>query len=213
MLASPDFTSTGSTGAGYPSRYAGATASGAPTFGGFSVGDFVIDRTGVIWICTTAGIPGDVDERSRAVRLHAGRRDRVAGLAHRLGTGAALTRQLAAPALGRLFPSLGGQRHGSATLTEPRPAMYIRSDLDVLPVGGTAIERSRWGTSNAGCMRRRPWCPARRRCPRGHVLVARLLRCPPGGDFTVGGYSTTMTHSGADQRRLPCGCFHVLTYN
>ena len=58
MVASPDFTATGSTGAGYPSRYAGATASGAPTFGGFSVGDFVIDRTGVLWICTTAGIPG-----------------------------------------------------------------------------------------------------------------------------------------------------------
>lgn len=58
MVASPDFTSTGSTGAALPSRYAGATSSGAPTFGGFSVGDWVIDRTGVVWICTTAGIPG-----------------------------------------------------------------------------------------------------------------------------------------------------------
>lgn len=58
MVASPDFTATGKNGARQASRYAGATASGAPTYGAFDVGDFVIDRTGVIWICTAAGIPG-----------------------------------------------------------------------------------------------------------------------------------------------------------
>lgn len=49
---------TGLTGAIAASRYAGATASGAPTTGTFVVGDFVIDHTGAIWICTTAGTPG-----------------------------------------------------------------------------------------------------------------------------------------------------------
>jgi hypothetical protein len=36
----------------------GATASGAPGSGAHSVGDFAIDQTGVIWICTVAGTPG-----------------------------------------------------------------------------------------------------------------------------------------------------------
>ncbi len=46
------------TGAIAASRYAGATASGAPVAGTFAVGDFVIDQTGKIWICTVAGTPG-----------------------------------------------------------------------------------------------------------------------------------------------------------
>ena len=46
------------TGATQTSRYVGATASGAPTSGTFAVGDFVVDQTGSIWICTTAGTPG-----------------------------------------------------------------------------------------------------------------------------------------------------------
>ena len=51
-------TARGLTGATAASRYAGATSSGAPASGTFAVGDFVIDHTGVIWICTTAGTPG-----------------------------------------------------------------------------------------------------------------------------------------------------------
>jgi hypothetical protein len=49
---------TGLTGATAASRWVGATASGAPASGTFSVGDFVIDQTGQVWICTTAGSPG-----------------------------------------------------------------------------------------------------------------------------------------------------------
>ena len=49
---------TGQIGAQAASRYAGATASGAPTVGSFLIGDFVIDQTGVIYICTVAGTPG-----------------------------------------------------------------------------------------------------------------------------------------------------------
>ena len=59
FLASPQFAgavSTGGlTGATAASRYAGATTSGAPASGSFSAGDFVIDRTGAIWICTAGG--------------------------------------------------------------------------------------------------------------------------------------------------------------
>lgn len=49
---------SGLTGAVAASRYVGATASGAPASGTFAVGDFVIDQTGKIWVCTVAGTPG-----------------------------------------------------------------------------------------------------------------------------------------------------------
>lgn len=52
------FAATGISGANQASRHAGATASGAPTSGTFLAGDFIIDRTGKIWICTVAGSPG-----------------------------------------------------------------------------------------------------------------------------------------------------------
>jgi len=59
VVASPTvFATNGKEGAGLPARFVGATASGAPTFGAFEIGDLVIDRTGVAWICTTAGVPG-----------------------------------------------------------------------------------------------------------------------------------------------------------
>lgn len=48
----------GLTGATQATRYVGATASGAPASGTFAIGDFVIDRTGKVWICTVAGTPG-----------------------------------------------------------------------------------------------------------------------------------------------------------
>jgi len=54
----PAFVSSGLTGAAAASRYVGATSSGAPTSGTFAVGDFIIDQTGKMWICTTAGSPG-----------------------------------------------------------------------------------------------------------------------------------------------------------
>lgn len=54
----PEFSASGLTGATAASRYVGATASGAPASGTFAVGDFVIDRTAAIWVCTTAGSPG-----------------------------------------------------------------------------------------------------------------------------------------------------------
>ena len=48
-------TPIGLTGATAPVRWVGGTASGAPASGTFAVGDFVIDQTGSLWICTAAG--------------------------------------------------------------------------------------------------------------------------------------------------------------
>jgi len=49
---------TGLPGATAASRHAGATASGAPVSGTFAVGDFIVDQTGLMWVCTAAGTPG-----------------------------------------------------------------------------------------------------------------------------------------------------------
>ena len=46
------------TGATAATRYVGGTASGAPASGTFAVGDFIVDQTGDIWVCTAAGTPG-----------------------------------------------------------------------------------------------------------------------------------------------------------
>lgn len=46
------------TGATDATRYVGGTASGAPTTGTYAVGDYIIDRSGSLWICVTAGTPG-----------------------------------------------------------------------------------------------------------------------------------------------------------
>lgn len=48
----------GLTGATAATRYVGATASGAPASGTFAIGDFCIDQSGKIYVCTTAGSPG-----------------------------------------------------------------------------------------------------------------------------------------------------------
>ena len=57
-VVAPEYTATGLPGATAPSRYAGATTSGAPSAGTFAAGDFVIDQTGTVWVCVTAGSPG-----------------------------------------------------------------------------------------------------------------------------------------------------------
>lgn len=45
-------------GATAATRYAGGTTSGPPTSGTFAVGDEVVDETGTVFICVTAGTPG-----------------------------------------------------------------------------------------------------------------------------------------------------------
>ena len=58
VVQSTAWLAAGLTGAATVTRWVGGTASGAPTSGTFSVGDFVIDQTSNVWICTTAGTPG-----------------------------------------------------------------------------------------------------------------------------------------------------------
>ena len=57
-VVAPDFKASGLTGATTATRYVGGTVNGAPTSGTFAVGDFIVDQTGTIWVCTTAGTPG-----------------------------------------------------------------------------------------------------------------------------------------------------------
>lgn len=57
-LSTVYFAPSGLTGATAGSRYVGATSSGAPVTGTFLQGDYVIDRSGSIYICTVAGSPG-----------------------------------------------------------------------------------------------------------------------------------------------------------
>lgn len=67
-IASPTFTgvattpilsASGNTGATSGSRFAGAVAGpGVPTSGTYIAGDWIIDKTGNVWICTTGGTPG-----------------------------------------------------------------------------------------------------------------------------------------------------------
>lgn len=57
-LVVPDLSVSGLTGAVSGARFVGATASGAPTSGTFSIGDWIVDRGGNMWVCTVAGSPG-----------------------------------------------------------------------------------------------------------------------------------------------------------
>jgi len=53
-----DIVASGLTGATTATRYVGGTVNSAPASGTFAKGDFVIDQSGTIWVCTTAGTPG-----------------------------------------------------------------------------------------------------------------------------------------------------------
>jgi hypothetical protein len=53
-----DFKATGLTGATAVSRHVGATGSGAPSTGTFNVGDYVVDQSGTMYVCTVSGSPG-----------------------------------------------------------------------------------------------------------------------------------------------------------
>src|SRR5579875_2003672 len=46
------------TGATADSGYVGGSTSGPPTSGTFQTGDFVVDQSGMVWICTNGGSPG-----------------------------------------------------------------------------------------------------------------------------------------------------------
>ena len=54
----PYLTVTGVGNATSATRYVGGTSVGAPTTGTFAAGDWIVDLTGTIWVCLTAGTPG-----------------------------------------------------------------------------------------------------------------------------------------------------------
>ena len=63
MAGSPISSRSGGLPLGLPgataaTRYVGATAAGAPASGTFAVGDFTIDQSGKVFVCTAAGTPG-----------------------------------------------------------------------------------------------------------------------------------------------------------
>ena len=57
-VIAPTITSSGQVGSTQRCRLVGSTSSGAPTVGTYQIGDFVIDQTGTVWICTNSGSPG-----------------------------------------------------------------------------------------------------------------------------------------------------------
>jgi hypothetical protein len=57
-LTGSDVVPSGLTGATAATRYVGGTVNNAPASGTFAKGDFVVDQSGTIWVCTTAGTPG-----------------------------------------------------------------------------------------------------------------------------------------------------------
>ena len=58
-VSAKTMTAAGLPGATQSTRYVGATEIGAPTEGNFSKGDYIIDQTGYIWVCTLDGSPGN----------------------------------------------------------------------------------------------------------------------------------------------------------
>lgn len=49
---------SGIVGSEQPSRYVGATNRGKPSQGSYIAGDFIVDISGNIWVCTSTGEPG-----------------------------------------------------------------------------------------------------------------------------------------------------------
>ena len=66
FISNPPGYPLGLTGATSPTRYVGATVSGAPASGSFNVGDYVIAQNGGMYVCTVAGSPGTWVEIGRA---------------------------------------------------------------------------------------------------------------------------------------------------
>ena len=58
VVTAPAYSATGLTGAVAATRYVGGTTQGAPTTGTFVKGDWIVDQTATIWVCTASGSPG-----------------------------------------------------------------------------------------------------------------------------------------------------------
>ncbi len=58
MVSAPVIASTGTEVGGTGARFVGGVTGAAPTTGTWVLGDFVVDQTGYLWVCTVAGSPG-----------------------------------------------------------------------------------------------------------------------------------------------------------
>lgn len=65
-----NYAPTGLSGATSASRYVGATTGGAPVTGTFVQGDYVVDRTGKMQICTVSGTPGTWVQSGTVAPIH-----------------------------------------------------------------------------------------------------------------------------------------------
>lgn len=111
FLAAQRITSNGLAGSTAASRYVGATTSGAPGSGTYNTGDFVIDRTGLVWVCTAGGSPG--------TWVQAGNPMTTTGDLIRGGASGAATR-LAVGSAGQLLGVAGGIPAWSANVSRTR---------------------------------------------------------------------------------------------
>ena len=135
-LSAPVVIASGLTGSNSASRYVGATTSGAPASGTFLLGDFVIDQTGKIWICTTAGTPGTWTRASILI-------DATAGDIQPLGAQAAGSIGKAADA-GHVHPTTGVATLSGATFTG-----YVAPAAFALTFGASiAVDASKGNSFN-----------------------------------------------------------------
>ena len=116
---------SGATGAVAVSRYAGATASGAPITGTFAKGDWVIGQDGALWICTDAGNPGIWVSAAVA----------AAGVA--LLAGATFTGSVTVPAIAASMPgATAASRYAGATASgAPVSGTFANGDFVIDQTG------------------------------------------------------------------------------
>lgn len=150
------------TGATAATRYVGGTTSGAPASGPFAVGDFVIDQTGKVWVCTTAGSPGAWTQvgassggltaaDAAAMGIQAGVYTDTAGMVTQKAAGANMSFDVAAGTawvpdgsggLVRVAISAQNVSAGSAASTNPR--------VDTVVVNSSGSVSRRQGSEQAG---------------------------------------------------------------
>lgn len=146
------FKANGLTGATAASRYAGATASGAPGSGTFTVGDFVVDQSGKIWICTAAGSPGTwvslvpVVARGASVSYTPSNPTATAsGSLVAMGLGATCT--FTPAGTGIVAATVSG--FWNTATASVNGVLSARYGTGTAPVNGAASSGTRWGTGNS----------------------------------------------------------------
>ena len=132
----------GLTGATAATRYVGGTASGAPTSGTFAVGDFVIDETGHVWICTVAGTPGTWVDPAAAAGPEYGRvTNDVAGvgsMTNITGWSFAIAANEVRSFYGLLWVHRTSGQGGNIQLTGPASPSSVRLTYVLLDSGSTS---------------------------------------------------------------------------